>query len=503
MLRSFLLLAQPVLLARRGDNTPPWSFTVARRTLSAMIRKSLPLLLVAWLGLALPQGDTTLILLHTNDMHGQILPRDGAGGLAQLATVIRRQNPDLILDGGDIFTGTMASDEYFGKPMIEVMNRLRYSAGALGNHEFDYGLPELRSRLKEARFPVLSANVTGVEEVRPYTILTVKGIRIGVIGLTVENLENLTHRKNLKTITVTKLEDAIRQTLPKVRPLSDFVVAVAHLSFEEQLRVAKAFPEIRLIVAGHPHVSRATQVGQTLIVETGSRTENLGKVEIRLYGKTPEWMSAQLIAVRNVPPDPEIQSVIAPYEKAISARAAEKLGEASVEIRRSDSEESALNNLVADALREAGKTQIALHNIGGIRASLRRGAITRGDVFDVMPFHDTVIKMNLTGSQIKQTLGRRVLAVSGLRVVWDLSRAWPNQLVSATLANGQPLQDSTRYTVSVNDFMAAGGDGLQELTQGTSVEDTGILILDAIASYLKTRPVVSGATDGRVTIRGR
>jgi len=468
-----------------------------------MIRKILLLGILLLPSFALPQGPSSLILIHTNDMHGQVLPRDGVGGMAQLATVIRRENPDLILDGGDLFTGTMTSDEFFGKPMIEVMNRLRYSAVALGNHEFDYGVPELRARLKEARFPVLSANVTGVEEVRPFTVVTVKGIRIGVIGLTVEDLENLTHRKNLKSITVTKLVDAVRETLPKVRPLSDFIVAVAHVSFEEQLRVARAFPEIRLIVAGHPHVGRATQVGQTLIVETGSRTEAVGKVEIHLSGKTPDSMTAQLIPVRNVTPDPEIQAVIAPYEKLVAEKAAEKLGEARAEMRRSEAQESPLNNLIADAVRETGKTQIGLHNIGGIRSNLRRGPITRGDVFDVMPFQDTVIKMNLTGLQLKQALGRRVLAISGLRVVWDVSRAWPNQLVSVALANGQALQDSTRYTVAVNDFMAAGGDGLVELAQGNSVEDTGVLIRDAIASYLKTHPVVTAATDNRVTIRGR
>jgi 2',3'-cyclic-nucleotide 2'-phosphodiesterase (5'-nucleotidase family) len=387
--------------------------------------------------------------------------------------------------------------------MIDVMNRLQYSAVALGNHEFDYGVPELRARLKEARFPVLSANVTGVDEVKPYTILNVKGIRIGVIGLTVEDLENLTHRKNLKTIKVVNPVDAVREILPKVRPLSDFIVAVAHLSFDEQIQVAKAFPEIRLIVAGHPHIPRATLVGETLIVETGSRTEAVGKMQIRLAGKKPESMTSQLIPVRNVPADPDVQSIIAPYERQVSARAAEKLGEARAEIRRSDSQESALNNLVADAVRESGKTQIGMHNVGGIRASLRRGTITRGDVFDVMPFHDTVMKMSLTGAQLKQVLGRRVLAVSGLRVVWDMSRSWPNQLVSAALPNGQPLQDATRYTVSVNDFMAAGGDGLVEFSQGAGVEDTGILIRDAIAAYLKIHPVVTAATDGRVTIRGR
>jgi len=454
-------------------------------------------------GLALPQAPATLVLLHTNDLHGQVLPRDGAGGLAALATVILREKPDLLLDGGDMFTGTMVSDETFGKPMIEVMNHLGYAAVALGNHDFDYGLAELRNRLKEARFPLLSANVTGVQEVRPYTILTVKGVRIGVIGLTVENLLTVTHPKNLKTITVNSIVDAVGETLPKVRPLSDFVILLAHISFEEQLRVAKAFPEIRLIVAGHPHQPRATQVGQTLIVEAGSSAQYVGKVEIRLSGKTPESMTSEMIPVRNVPPNPEIQSIIAPYEKAVAARMAERLGEARADLRKSDTEESPLNNMVADALRDGAKTQIALHNVGGIRAVLRKGTITRGGIFEVVPFQNTLVKMSLTGSQIKQLLGRRVLAVSGLRVVWDTTRAWPNQLVSVTLTGGQPIQDASLYTVAVNDFMSAGGDGLLELTQGSSVEDTGILLRDAVTSYIKSHPVVSAATDGRVTIRNR
>ena len=463
------------------------------------------ILLVALLsaGLALPQSTTTLVLLHTNDLHGQVLPRNGVGGLAQLATVIRREKPDLLLDAGDMFTGTMASDEFFGKPMIEVMNRLGYAAGTMGNHEFDYGLNELTNRLKEARFPVLSANVTGVEQVKPFTVVTARGVRIGIIGLTVENLAEVTHPKNLTTIKVANVIDAVSETLPKVRPISDFVIVLAHISLEEQLRIARAFPEIRLIVAGHPHVARATQVGQTLIVEAGASAQTVGKVTIRLVGKTLDSLSSEMIPVRNVEPDPEIQSIIDPFEKTIAARAAERLGEARADLRKSDISESPLNNLVADSLRETAGTQFALHNIGGIRAAISRGPITRGAVFDVMPFQDTVVKLNLTGSQLKKLLARRVLAVSGLRLAWDTARGQPNSLSSVTLANGSPILDTAFYSIAVNDFMAAGGDGLVELTAGTSIQDTGVLVRDAIASYLKKHSVVSGATDGRVTFRSR
>jgi 5'-nucleotidase/UDP-sugar diphosphatase len=466
----------------------------------ALLSTFISLLLVA--GLALPQTPTSLILVHTNDIHGQVLPRDSGGGMAEMATVIRRERPDLILDGGDMFTGTMLSDEFSGKAVIEILNKIGYNAVALGNHEFDYGVPELRNRLKEARFPVLSANIRGIPEVQPYTILNVKGLRIGVIGLTVDSLSEVTHPKNLKDLTILKVVDALRETLPKVRPQSDLIFLVVHIPFEDQLRIAREFPEIRLIVAGHPHIPRATHVGQTLIVESGSSTQNVGKVEIRLNGKSIESMTSQLIPVRAAK-DPEIEAIIAPYERQITARLAERVGESSAILTKSDTQESPLNNMIADAIREQAGTQIALHNVGGIRAALRRGPITRGDIFDVLPFQNTVVTMTLTGEQLKRLLGRRVLAVSGLNVSWDTTLPALNRLVSVTLTNGQPIQDTARYTLATNDFMASGGDGLDELTQGVSSEDTGVLLRDAVASYVRKRPVLSAATDGRVTIRSR
>jgi len=214
-------------------------------------------------------------------------------------------------------------------------------------------------------------------------------------------------------------------------------------------------------------------------------------------------MTPESIAVQNAPPDLEIQSIVGPYETLVASAAAEQLGETSADLRSSSTEESALNDMIADALRETADTQVAFHNVGGMRARLKKGPFTFGALFDVLPFQDTLVTMNLTGAQIKRVLGRRVLAVSGLRVQWDLTREAPHYLVSATLPTGQPLQDAVQYTVVVNDFIAAGGDGLEEFTEGKAVQDTGVLLRDAVSAYLRKHPVVSDVTDGRVTIRNR
>src|SRR5215813_32627 len=155
------------------------------------MRRILPVLLLLACFSARPgflgQTATHIVVMHTNDLHGQLLPRDGIGGMAEIATIMRHARPDLILDAGDISTGTFLADEFKGMPTIQAMNRIGYTAGTIGNHEFDYGQTALRAMLREAKFPFLSANLqTPVREIQKYTVVRVRGIRFGLIGLTTE-----------------------------------------------------------------------------------------------------------------------------------------------------------------------------------------------------------------------------------------------------------------------------------------------------------------------------
>jgi 2',3'-cyclic-nucleotide 2'-phosphodiesterase (5'-nucleotidase family) len=446
------------------------------------------------------QSPTHIVIMHTNDIHGQLLPRDGVGGMAQMATIIRAAKPDLILDAGDLFTGTFLSDQFKGVPTIQAMNKIGYTSGTVGNHEFDYGQDALRMRLRDAKFPVLSANLQApIFEIKKYTVVTAKGIRFGIIGLTTENTELTTHPKNLKGVTLQDVVKTVQEVLPEVRGKSDFIIVTAHLENNEDKRVADAFPEIRLIIGGHNHGTLGPiWSGQTLIAKTGSSGRNVGRVDLDFDGKKLSRLEGQLIPVMNVPADPEIAKIIEPYQAKVAAKLAEVVGQTTADLARSNNSESVLANLIGDALRERGKTQIGLQNIGGIRASILKGPIPWGSVFEVLPFQNTLVTLKLTGAQLKSVLHVDLLAVSGIRVHFDLKKPAGQRLVSVTLSDGSPIDDSKLYSVTTNDFVVAGGDGFEELGRGREIKDTGILLRDALLDYIKARRVLSPVLDGRI-----
>ena len=447
--------------------------------------------------------------MHTNDLHGQLLPKAGVGGIAEIAAIIRGAKPDLILDAGDFSTGTFLADEFKGVPTIAAMNQIGYTASTIGNHEFDYGQAALRMRLGEAKFPVLSANITApVPGIKKYTIIAAQDIRFGIIGLTTEQAKTLSHPNQVVGVKMFEVVKSVEKLLPEVRKQSDFIIATAHLEDDEEQRLASAFPEIRLIIGGHNHETLGPiRLGQTLVVKTGVGGRNVGRVDLEFQDKKLLRMDAKLLPVKDVHPDPDVVKILQPFQEKVNAKMSEVIGEATDELTYSRNGESALGDLVADAFREKGKTQIALQNIGGIRAPIAKGIVTWGNAFEVLPFQNTLMTLKLTGTQLKKTLERGLLpsigmvAVSGLRVQFDTKNPPGKQVSSLLLIDGSPVDDSKLYTVTTNDFVVAGGDGFTEFAKGTDIKDTRILQRDVLVGYIKARRVLSPNLDGRIIVK--
>jgi len=378
-----------------------------------------------------------------------------------------------------------------------------YRASILGNHEFDYGLKTLRDRVRQARFPVLSANaVLPYDDVGKTRVIPIKGIRFGVVGLTTEETPTTTHPKNVKDVRFLDVIQTLEQTLPTLKKSSDFVIVLGHLAPSEELRIARAFPEIELIVSGHSHTELQQPIHENnaLIVRTGSFGRFVGRIDMDFEDRVLKKMSEKLIEARGVPPDPAALKVVEPYSAKIERQMNTVLGEATSSFSRIVEEGGALLNLVTDAYRTKTGTQIALANTGGVRTSLPAGPITYGKIFEILPFENTLVTMKITGAQLKRSLAVRLTAVSGVRVTFDLRKPKGDQLVSVTLNDGSPILDTEIYTVTINDFMQAGGDDYTEFANGTDVKDEGIRLRDVVRDYVSSKKTVTPVIDGRLQI---
>lgn len=501
-----------------------------------------------------------LTIIGTNDIHGWIYPQkyklpggaEGSeGGMAAFAgyvSILRKKNPTgtLLLDAGDMFQGTLASNLTEGSVVIQAMNRLGYTAAAIGNHEFDYGpdgpspvavrpdqdpFGALRARLKEARFPVLSANIAEAETgQRPAwlngngtLILEMKGLRIGLIGLTTPSTPTVTNPVNVQSLRFGALAPEAEASARALRDRgAEVVIALVHAGGKcakwtdpkdlsscdqdhgEIFEMLDNIPPhtVDAVVAGHTHAPLAHFVNGTPVVETWGlgryfsvidlavdpvkhrvmedKTKIIPlvpiceKVDEKSLGCNPKSLKERpdvklvqpTFMGEPVVPDDGMTALMAPALAKVEEMQNRPLGiTAAAPLTRNYESESALGTVLADALREREKADIALLNPGGLRADLKAGELRYGDLYEVIPFDNTVATITMSYEELRRLLtaayGARkgVFQVSGLKI--QLAKCpSESRLRSFTLENGKPLKQDKKYKVVMPDFLARGGDGL-------------------------------------------
>ncbi len=441
--------------------------------------------------------ETHVIIMHTNNIRGHILPGSDAAGSARLATVVRQVKPDLMLDSGGVLSGSLISDTFQGEPVVAAMNAIGYDAVAVGSGEFGFGIPALRARSRQANFLFLSANATSpIDEIQPAAIYNAQDIRIAVIGLTSEEITG--HPQNVKYVDVADAMRTLEALLPRVRNRADAIILLANVTPEEEQRIARAFPEIRLIIGGHEESELPVRVGQTTIVGAGTFGKYVGKLDLTFIGGKLKGIDSRLITLDGVDPDLTVIGLLEPYQAKLDQSLQTVLGHAAGDLTRSTAQESHLGNLVADAVRAKTGTEITLINAAPAQMAIPKGPITSRTLVEVLPSENTVVTMRLSGAQIKRILGKSMLSVSGVRVKLDSAKPEGKKLVSVRMEDGTPIRDKGLYTVSTNDYLLMGGDGFTEFADGMDVEDTGILLRDAVAEHIARLGTVSPHLDGRI-----
>ena len=461
-----------------------------------------------------------LRVIETTDVHGFVLPgaHDQAsgrplGGSAALAAWIRRlrgENPagTVLVDGGDWFQGTMLSNFAYGRPVIEQMNLLGYDAAVIGNHEFDWGLDTLSRRIGELHCRALGANCVEKQSGNPLrgvhadTLITRRGIRIGVLGLSYPGTPTSTLPANVATLRFDDDSATAAHDVPELRATgAQVVVVVGHIPCEtdgdqhavsgDLVRLARGVHGVDAWLGGHSHDRIADEIGGVPVVIAGAHAEVVGVVDL-----TFDPLAGAVIARRerlqptwsdSLAPDSAMAARVAGWNADVAPLAALLVGRTRQPLTRGTP--NTIAYLVTDAMRSASGADIAFTNGGGLRADLKDERITRGGIFEVMPFDNTIVTLEMTPAELRAALeeglaARHVLHPSGARLTYDLSRLPLHRLVSLTGADGAPLVEKRSYRVAINNFLATGGDGFTSFTHARNVRDSSLLLRTAIEQFV-------------------
>ncbi len=496
------------------------------------------------------QQEYTLRVLHTNDHHAHLEAVEvgdvNLGGIAQRKTLIetlRTENPKatLLLDAGDIFQGTLYFNKYLGFADLPFYNDLNYAAVAVGNHEFDKGQQPLADFIKQAEFPMLSANLeidstsplSGL--IKPWVIQKVNGQKIGILGLTTEETAVLSSPGEGVTFT-----DEVSAAQKAVAELSkkgvNKIIALTHLGFEYDLDLARQVDGIDMIVGGHSHTPLGNMPGATqpypvvekspngdtvLVVSDWEWGKYLGDLQVQFdsKGHAIEWQGLPHAVDGKIQPDSTFFAQLQQFKKPLDDLRQKVIGQTALKLEGDRAlirtQETNLGNLIADALlskMQEDSAEIAMTNGGGIRASIPAGEVTVGQVLEVLPFGNTITRLDLSGAQIKQALEHGVSQaergegafphVAGIRFTWNPKAPSGSRVVSVQVRDQKgkekPLDLNQTYRVVTNDFLMNGGDGYDIFKQGKNQVDTGFLMSDVVINYIRQQSPLNLTAENRI-----
>ena len=482
-----------------------------------------------------------LMLLHTNDHHGSVLPNGGRGGLAERATYIksvRAANGNvLLIDAGDINTGPALSNMFAAEPDLLSYNLIGYEAGTFGNHEFDGSLEKLNKQLALVNFPLVSSNIKTPDGKflggNQYLIKNYQGFRVGIFGITTLRTEIIASPdKSLTFIPEIKAALDVVDIL-RNREKVDIVIGITHIGdvAESDVHItspilAASVPGIDIIVDGHSHsfFEEPKKVGDTFIVTANEWGKYVGEGRLSIKdGKLAgfDWKPVEInnSEKQTFVPDPAVTALLAPYIEKSNASLKEVVGQAADTFvfgnRLTRYGETALGNMITDAnvwyFRTVSGQNIdfAFHNGGNMPAELPKGPITREQILTVLPFENYLFIVSLKGSQILELFDYIATVPQGnggfpqfskeVRYTLDV----PNKEIRDLTIGGAPVDPNKTYRFCTNDYLLGGGDGYTALTGSQDPFNTSLLLSYVVIEYINSQNgVITPSTDGRMQVTG-
>jgi len=455
-----------------------------------------------------------LRVLYTNDSHGAHLPREYAtpegrvslGGYAALEYHLNRQRSEfprsIYLDAGDQQTGSVFSSlEHkgaIGGAIAQVFNLLELDAAALGNHEFDHSYANTKRLIELANYPFLSTNIIDLNtddhlSPHPYAIIALDSIRIGVMGLTMIDLNKRVKADNVRDLSLLPYVLSIDRYLDRLAAQTDLIFLLTHLGFEaDSLLATRLDDRISMIIGGHSHtpLPDPVVVNDILILQAGAHLTFLGQLDILVdEGRIIGWENELIpITIPEQMPETPLNRFVRDVSDRIDLELNRIIGIIPTDWTPSKYEHTAVSRWMADALlaeyKDRFKPDLAMLNCGGIRKAVPRGAITLKDLTEMLPFNNTVVTFTASGADLINYYehNARNMIDPPHDIVQDSGLRRSRSGVGFEI-NGVPLDPRGIYRIVSHDFLA--GQWEKYLTfEPQSVHDTGDLIFDAIKNQI-------------------
>jgi 5'-nucleotidase len=486
-----------------------------------------------------------------------LVPAGGVETMATLVKQLREghKNNIFVAAGDLIGASPFLSAMFHDEPTIESASMMGLAIASVGNHEFDEGKDELL-RMQNggchptdkcqgphpftgAKFHYLAASTvlksTGKPLLPAYEIREFDGIPVAFIGLTLKGTADIVSPTGIADLEFKDEADTVNALVPELKARGvEAIVVLIHQGgvptgdYNECPGISGAIVDIvkkfdhavDVVVSGHTHQAYVCQIDGRLVTSADKYGTLVTAIDLKLDPASHDVISASAdnIIVRpgSVAKDAEQTALLDSYDKLAAPIANRRAGSVTETLSRvpNSAGESALGDVIADAQLAATRTTagdsavIALTNPGGIRTDIVRkddGMVSYADVFSSQPFRNQLVTMTLTGARIKDVLEQqwhdpklpRVLQVSaGFSYVWDNSKPYGERVAADRIAlNGKPVDPAANYRVTVNNYLAVGGDGFTALKDGTA-QRVGVYDNEALYSYLQANsPIKPGPVD--------
>jgi len=477
-------------------------------------------------------GPFNLTLFHTNDSHSAFLPREATwrddrkliGGAVPLAWHLAREretvSADLFLDAGDFMTGNpvceFAEDGVKGVAVARMMNLLGYDAGVIGNHEFDNGRENVVRLLEHFDFPLLAADLQGPdgEAISPRgpLILERGGLKVGIMGVSCAGMDEVVAPAKLDGLSLASQAELVRAQAADLDDRTDLLVLITHngVGGDKELAQELEGSGVDVIVGGHSHsrLKRPLMEGGILIVQAGSKWTNLGRLDLQVEDDRIVRYDGRLVDLwaEGAVADPELMDLVSGYETRLQAEFGTQIGTLATEWRKGRGEHN-LGNFLADQIRLFDDADVAFINGGGIRAGLAAGPITAMDIHRILPFSNSVVKMEMSGDLLADVIQQNanaevsgahgILQVSGVTYAFRAAPDGKTALVTEVLVDGRSLDRAAVYEAAMPDYVAMMAKVYLNI-EVPDYEDSGVTLAECVIKAIKRSGPIDSRIEGRI-----